>query len=265
MQRVQAAADAIAAYREGDVGFLALDRAERKNALSLAMWEAIPERLERLVADGVRVIVLRGARDLPFCAGADISEFEAVRASAEGARHYEAANVTAFDAIANCAVPTLAMIRGFCMGGGIGLATACDLRIAAAGAQFAIPPGRLGLAYPPQAIRYIVAAMGPAAAKDLLFTARRIGAEEAFAIGLLNRLVPPAALEAETEALAGAIAANAPLSLRAGKLAINHAAGYPRATLDAALSAADLCFDSEDYREGRTAFLAKRSAAFLGR
>jgi enoyl-CoA hydratase/carnithine racemase len=188
-----------------------------------------------------------------------------VRANAEGARAYEEANVVAFDAIAACPLPTIAMIRSFCMGGGMGLAAACDLRVASESAEFAIPPGRLGLAYPPSAIRYIVAAIGAANAKDLLYTARRIKAAEAEKLGLINRLVAEDALESEVEKLAQAIAENAPLSLKAGKLAINHAAGYGFAGgMDAVMAAADRCFDSADYREGRAAFLEKRKAQFRG-
>lgn len=251
---------------KGSLGYLILDRPERKNALSFAMWQEVTRRVNEFAADrAVRVVILRGAGDLPFCAGADISEFETVRANAEGARAYEEANVVAFDAIAACPLPTIAMIRGFCMGGGMGLAAACDLRVASESAEFAIPPGRLGLAYPPSAIRYIVAAIGAANAKDLLYTARRVKAPEAEKLGLINRLVPEAALESEVEALAMAIAENAPLSLKAGKLAINHAAGYEfAADMAAVKEAADRCFDSADYREGRRAFLEKRKAQFRG-
>jgi enoyl-CoA hydratase/carnithine racemase len=251
---------------KGPVGTLILDRPERKNALSFDMWKEVTRHITAFGENkALRVVVLRGARDLPFCSGADISEFETVRANAEGARAYEEANVVAFDAIAACPLPTIAMIRSFCMGGGMGLAAACDLRIASESAEFAIPPGRLGLAYPPSAIRYIVAAIGPSNAKDLLYTARRVKAAEAEKLGLINRLVGEAALESEVEKLAAAIAENAPLSLKAGKLAIDYAAGYDFAnSRQAVKDAADRCFDSADYREGRSAFLEKRKAQFRG-
>lgn len=266
MHATQPANPYVRAEIKGPVGYLILDRPERRNALSFAMWK----ETARLIGafgenESLRVAVLRGAGDLPFCSGADISEFETVRANAEGARAYEDANVVAFDAIAACPLPTIAMIRSFCMGGGMGLAAACDLRIASESAEFAIPPGRLGLAYPPSAIRYIVAAIGPSNAKDLLYTARRVKAQEAEKLGLINRLVTEAALESEVEKLAHAITENAPLSLKAGKLAINHAAGYPFANdMKAVNDAADRCFDSADYREGRSAFLEKRKAQFKG-
>ncbi len=251
---------------KGPVGYLILDRPERKNALSFAMWKEVAKLIGEFGANkALRVVVLRGAGDLPFCAGADISEFETVRANAAGARAYEDANVVAFDAIAACPLPTIAMIRSFCIGGGMGLAAACDLRIASESAEFGIPPGKLGLAYPPSAIRYIVAAIGPSSAKDMLYTARRVKAAEAEKLGLINRLVPEGALEPEVETLANAIAENAPLSLKAGKLAINYAAGYEFARdMKAVKDAADRCFDSADYREGRSAFLEKRKAKFQG-
>lgn len=266
MHMTQPAKSNIRTEIKGPIGYLIIDRPERKNALSFQMWKEITQRINEFGGNrSLRVVVLRGAGDLPFCAGADISEFETLRANAEGARAYEDANVVAFDAVAACPVPTIAMIRSFCMGGGMGLAAACDLRIASESAEFAIPPGKLGLAYPPAAIHYIVAAIGPSRAKDLLYTARRVKAGEAEKLGLINRLVAEDVLESEVEKLARAIAENAPLSLQAGKLAINHAAGYPAANdLQAVKDAADRCFDSADYREGRSAFLQKRKAQFRG-
>lgn len=266
MHATQPVSTQVRAEIKGPIGYLILDRPERKNALSFEMWKEVTRRVTEFGANrALRVLILRGAGDLPFCTGADISEFETVRANAEGARAYEEANVVAFDAIAACPLPTIAMIRSFCMGGGMGLAAACDLRVASESAEFAIPPGRLGLAYPPSAIRYIVAAIGAANAKDLLYTARRVKAAEAEKLGLINRLVADDALESEVEKLAQAIAENAPLSLKAGKLAINHAAGYGFAGgMDAVMAAANRCFDSADYREGRAAFLEKRKAQFRG-
>lgn len=263
---MQSAKSYVRAEIKGPVGYLIIDRPERKNALSFEMWKEVAKLIREFGANkDLRVAVLRGAGSLPFCSGADISEFETVRANAEGARAYEDANVVAFEAIAACPLPTIAMIRSFCIGGGMGLAAACDLRIASESAEFGIPPGRLGLAYPPSAIQYIVAAIGPSNAKDMLYTARRVKAPEAEKLGLINRLVAEDALESEVEKLANSIAENAPLSLKAGKLAINHAAGYDFANdVKAVKDAADRCFDSADYREGRSAFLEKRKARFTG-
>ncbi|MBX3280828.1 MAG: enoyl-CoA hydratase/isomerase family protein [Acidobacteria bacterium] len=266
MQNTHPVKKQIRAEINGPIGYLIIDRPERKNALSFDMWKEVARIVREFGANrDLRVVILRGAGDLPFCSGADISEFETVRANAEGARAYEDANVVAFDAIAACPLPTIAMIRSFCMGGGMGLAAACDLRIASESAEFAIPPGKLGLAYPPSAIQYIVAAIGPSNAKDLLYTARRLKAPEAEKLGFINRLVAEDALEKEVQEIAATIAANAPLSLKAGKLAINFAAGYEFANdKNAVKEAADRCFDSADYREGRSAFLGKRKAQFKG-
>lgn len=259
--------DRIRIERDGAIGVLAIDNPAKRNALDLGMWTAIPGLMADLAADGtVRVIVVRGAGPLAFAAGADISEFSTVRASAEGGQAYEAANLAAFEAVAGCPKPVIAMIRGFCLGGGLGLALSCDLRIAAHGAQFGIPAGRLGVGYPPAALAYAVAALGAMRAKELFFTARRIDAAEADGLGLLTRLVAEADLERETRALADAIAANAPLTLRAAKAGIDAAAGLPGAATAAELQRlAAACFDSDDYREGRTAFLAKRDPSFRGR
>ena len=252
---------------QGAVAFLLIDNGSRRNAFDLAMWQALPEIAAAVEADPqARVLVIRGAGDLAFASGADITEFSTVRATAAGGRAYEEANVAAFDAVARCRKPVIAMIRGFCLGGGLGLALACDLRIAAEGAQFGIPAGRLGVGYPPQAYAYAVAAVGAMRAKELFFTARRLGTDEALAAGLLTRVVAPEDLEETTVALATAIAANAPMTLAAAKAGIDAAAGLPGAPTAEALQAmAAACFDSDDYREGRTAFLEKREPRFTGR
>lgn len=244
-----------------------IDNAERRNAFDYSMWRALPSILSGLDADeAVRVVVLTGAPSLPFCSGADISEFSTVRATAEGGRAYEQSNVDAFDALSRLGKPVIAAIAGFCMGGGMGLAAACDLRIAAEGSIFGIPAGRLGVGYPPAAMTYVVSAVGAQTAMDLFFTARRIDAQEARAAGFVSRVLPKDGFDAAIDAIAGGVAANAPLTLRAAKAAIRLAARLPQA-----LSAQDCetlaaaCFDSADYVEGRTAFLEKREPKFAGR
>ena len=252
---------------EGGVARVLIDNSERRNAFDFSMWRALPAIMRRLdESSDVRVVVLTGAPSLPFCSGADISEFSTVRATAQGGRDYEQSNVEAFDALSQISKPVIAAIAGFCMGGGMGLAAACDLRIAAEGAVFGIPAGRLGVGYPPSAMKYIVAAVGPQNAMDLFFTARRIDAEAAKATGFLSRVLPRDGFDVAISELAAGVAENAPLTLRAAKAAIRTAAQMPGAsTIEQCEALAGVCFDSADYAEGRAAFLEKREPKFSGR
>ncbi|WP_306030761.1 enoyl-CoA hydratase [Stappia sp. MMSF_3263] len=251
---------------EGQIGWIVIDNERRRNALTLAMWAAIPEAVARLCADPEpRVIVLRGAGDDTFVAGADISEFATVRRDAASARAYEAANAAAFDALREASLPTIAMVRGFCLGGGFGLAAACDLRIADATARFGIPAARLGVGYPPSAIADVVRLVGPSRAKLLFFTARQFGASEAQGLGIVDTLATDTPLEQATRDLAQAIAQGAPLTLKAAKAGIDaltaHLSDEELATCQAL---ADACFDSADFAEGRAAFMEKRTPRFTG-
>ncbi len=237
----------------------------RMNALTSAMWGALPTLVAQAVADAsVRVIILRGDGTNAFCAGADISEFETAR-SGDAVHAYDKLNHDAFEALSNCAKPTIALIHGFCLGGGLGLALACDLRVAGPTAQFAIPAAKLGIAYNPRWIEPILRAVSPTTAKLILFTGRRFKAPEALAMGLLTVLAEPDAVEATALALAAEIGANAPLSVAAAKAMINalsQTTGTPDlATLDRHVAA---CFSSADYAEGRRAFMDKRKPEFKG-
>ncbi|MBS8262698.1 enoyl-CoA hydratase [Roseibium polysiphoniae] len=251
---------------DGSIGWLVVDNTAKRNALSLAMWKQVSAAVDRLVADpNVRVIVVRGAGETSFVSGADISEFEQTRSTAAAAKAYDVINVAAFRALKHAAKPTIAMIRGHCLGGGLGLALACDLRIAAAGSVFGIPAARLGIAYPLDAMSDIVEAVGPATAKRLLFTAERIGAEEALRIQLIGEAVAEADLDARIAALCTQLANNAPLTQAAAKLAINAiAAGCQDDAMALAAKAAETCFESRDFAEGRDAFLEKRQPNFSG-
>ncbi|RME96220.1 MAG: enoyl-CoA hydratase, partial [Alphaproteobacteria bacterium] len=212
----------------------------------------------------IRVIILQGAGERAFSAGADISEFGEAR-TGDAAQAYDALNHAAFDAVMDCAKPTIAKIKGFCMGGGLELALCCDLRVAAEGSSFAIPAARLGIGYNARWIRPLLSALSASRAKEILFTGERFDHMQAREIGLINRLCSPDALEEETVRLAQTIAENAPLSVRAAKAAIDEFLKRPEnpdyALLDRLVAE---CFASEDYVEGRTAFAEKRKPVFRG-
>ncbi|MCK7614566.1 enoyl-CoA hydratase-related protein [Roseibium sediminicola] len=250
----------------GAAAELWLNAPAKKNALPLSAWQAVPARLDRLREDpAIRVCIVRGAGGRSFCAGADISEFEAIRSTPEAAKHYDAINVAAFKALKTLPVPVIAAIEGPCLGGGLGLALACDLRIAARSAYFAIPAARLGLAYPPEALGDLLEAVSPSDAKALLFTAERLSAEKALRIGLINEVVEDTELDRRIELLCATLCANAPLSLKAAKRAINRlAAPAAAAELDTLFEDAETCINSADYREGCRAFLDKRAPRFTG-
>jgi len=249
------------------LAWLIVDNPARRNAVSKAMWQAIPERLDEVAANPeIRVLILRGAGEKTFVSGADISEFETTRRDARTAADYEQRNASAFADLRNLAIPTIAMIRGFCLGGGMGLAAACDLRVAARGSVFGIPAARLGVGYPPDAYRDVVRLVGASAAKRLFFTADRIDAEAALALGLIDLMIEEEDLETYTQSLAATIADNAPLTIRAAKKAIDLITGDPaEADWQALQEMTDRCFDSADFAEGRTAFLEKRRPKFVGK
>lgn len=247
------------------VATIVINRPARKNAVTQAMWMEIAASVDRLSVDpAVRVIVLRGAGH-DFSAGADIGEFDTLRGDADSARTYEATNSAAFAALRNAALPVIAAIRGFCFGGGFGLAAACDLRIATADAQFAVPAARLGLAYPQDAMTDIVWAAGEQMARYLTYTAGRIDAQAALSAGFLLKIVEADRFETRVDEISRSIAQNAPLSVRASKAAIRAALSHDPAEVAAAQAAGDATFLSDDYAEGRAAFHGLRTPAFKGR
>jgi enoyl-CoA hydratase len=252
--------------KDGAIGWMIFNNPERRNAVSLDMWRAIPEVLAAFEADPeVRVVVFVGAGDRAFVSGADISQFEAERNDASAEARYSGASAAANVAMAGISKPTIAMIRGYCIGGGLALALTCDLRICTEDSRFAIPAARLGLGYGFGGVKALIDVVGPAIAKEILFTARQFSAEEALRIGLVNRVASRDELEPLVREYAAMIGANAPLTVRAAKIAAREALRDPEkrrlADVEAAVAA---CFDSADFKEGRTAFMEKRPPAFRG-
>jgi enoyl-CoA hydratase len=253
--------------RDGAVATVVFNRPRKRNSISLAMWTEIARVTNALAGDDeVRAIVYRGAGTQAFASGADISEFEENRKDTATALHYGAQTEAAWTAIRACPKPTVAMIFGYCMGGAMAVAMACDLRFAAEGSRFGIPAARLSIIYGADAVGQLVDLVGPAYAKDILFSARTVGDREALAIGFIQRLVPAEELVATTMEYLRRVADNAPLTIRGAKLAVEaRLEGFPPASRQRLRELALHAFESQDYKEGTRAFLEKRAPRFQGR
>lgn len=251
--------------RRGRLASIVLSNPGKRNAMRLAMWDALGDVCEALAqADDLGVVTVEGQGDRAFVAGADISEFGETRADAASSARYNAAVKRAEDALETLPVPTVALIRGWCVGGGLALALRCDLRLARDDARFAITPAKLGLGYGYDGVAALRRRLSYAAVADLLFSGRKVGAEEAMAMGLCERVIATDAFAEEAAAYVATLEGNAPLTLRALKAALVELdSPVPdRARVDAMVAA---CFDSADYREGQRAFAEKRAPRFEGR
>jgi enoyl-CoA hydratase/carnithine racemase len=258
--------DKMLSRKEGSVGYLTFNNPERHNAVSLEMWEAASDYLADFAADpAIRVAVLTGAGGKAFVSGADISKFESERSSKEAIDRYNVAVDKANSAVYEFPKPTIAMIQGYCIGGGVGLALACDLRICSDNSRFGVPAAKLGLGYGFAGIKKLVDVVGPSFAKEIFFTARQFSAAEAAAMGLVNRVLPGDELEKYVKDYAETIGGNAPLTVDSVKYIVGQAL-TPESQRDLK-KCADLvaqCFASSDYIEGRTAFMEKRKPRFKG-
>ena len=258
--------DKMLSRKEGGVGIVTFNNPERLNAVSLDMWEATKRILDDFAADdAIRVVVLTGAGGKAFVSGADISRFQSERANLEAARSYSAKSEAAYNSIYEFPKPTIAMIRGYCIVGGLGLATCCDLRIATDNSRFAVPAAKLGIGYGYVGLRRLVDIVGPAFAKEIFYTARQFDAQEALAMGLINRAVPSAELENAVKTITDMICANAPLTIQAVKFTVNEIVkDESKRNVARTVEMVERCYTSNDFTEGRTAFMEKRKPAFTG-
>jgi enoyl-CoA hydratase/carnithine racemase len=258
--------DKMLARKEGGVGILTFNNPERHNAVSLEMWEATKRILDGFAADDdIRVVVLTGAGGKAFVSGADISKFENERATLEASRAYNVKSDAAYSSVADFPKPTIAMIKGYCIGGGVGLAVCCDLRVCSDNSRFAVPAAKLGLGYGYSGLKRLVDIVGPSFAKEIFYTARQFDAQEAHAMGLVNRVVPAAELEAYVKSITDMICANAPLTIKAVKFTVGELLkDESKRNLARSVELVEQCFASRDYTEGRTAFMEKRKPVFTG-
>jgi enoyl-CoA hydratase/carnithine racemase len=267
MISLQLTTDRMLAHSDGGTGWITFNNPARHNAISLEMWRGLAEALEQFADDdAVRSVVMQGAGEKAFVSGADISEFDSKRSSAAQKAQYGEVAALANRWLARFDKPIIGLIRGYCIGGGLATALAADVRFATPDSQFGIPAARLGLGYDYSGIAKLARVVGPSAARDILFSARFMDAEEALRIGLINFIVERSEVDAAVQAYADKIAGNAPLTLRAAKAALD---AFERGSREADVAAVqiqvDACFDSEDYKEGRRAFREKRPPQFVGR
>jgi enoyl-CoA hydratase len=258
--------DKMLSRKEGGVGYVIFNNPERHNAVSLDMWAATSEILEGYRNDNeVRIVVFTGAGGKSFVSGADISRFEKERSSEDAIKHYNATVSKANQTVYEFPKPTIAMIKGYCIGGGLGLALCCDLRIASDGSKFGVPAAKLGLGYAYSGLKRLVDVVGPAFAKEIFYTGRQFDANEAREMGLVNRVVPADELETYVQKYADTIAGNAPLTLKAVKFIVGETVkDESQKDFARADEMVQACFRSNDYIEGRRAFMEKRKPVFTG-
>jgi enoyl-CoA hydratase/carnithine racemase len=259
--------DKIIARKEGAMGWVIFNNPEKRNAMSLEMYEATAAAMEGYAKDpDIRVVILRGGGEKAFISGADISQFKDRRSNPEQVQAAEKISERCNRSIRDCPKPVIAMIRGYCMGGGLGLAVACDLRIASDDSRFGIPAAKLGVGYRFSGIRRLSELVGPSFTAEIFYTGRQFNAQEALQMGLVNRVLPVAELEKYVMDYAATLTGNAPLTIAAVKRSLIELHKDPaERDLAACQKMVDDCFASEDYKEGQAAFMEKRKPVFKGR
>jgi len=259
--------DPLLLHKDPPLAWITFNRPERRNAISFEMWQALPDLVAQVAEDNeLRVLLIRGAGEEAFISGADISQFGKVRSDASTTVEYDRASGAALASLATLEKPVIAMIHGFCFGGGCSVAVMCDLRLCSDDARFCIPAARLGVAYPVErGVERLVHVVGAANATEILTTARVYNAEEAYHIGLVNRVLPKAELETYTRDYALKMADNAPLSVAAHKFFVRESAKAANLRdMEKIRAWSARCFNSADYKEGVAAFMGKRRPKFRG-
>jgi enoyl-CoA hydratase len=253
--------------KRGAVGWIVFNQPAKRNAINGAMWRGIPKAMAQYDADPeVRCVAFRGAGTEAFASGADISEFDEIRAQKSSVAEYDGLLDQVLHSIQDSRKPSVAMIYGFCMGGGLEVALACDLRYCGRSAQFGIPAAKLGLAYNVEGHKRLIETVGHARAREIMFLGRRYNAEEGLAMGLVNQVFHDAELDSAAGGIITQLCENAPLSIANSKTIIEEyvkASGAPdEANMTAAI---ERCAKSSDYQEGRRAFMEKRKPLFKGK
>lgn len=259
--------DQMLATKDGGIGWIVFNNPAKRNALTHEMRLAVLEIFDAFEADDdIRVIVLKGAGDKAFVSGADISQFDAKDKDAEWHQQREITSRRAWERYGQCPKPVIAMIHGYCLGGGLLVALNSDLRIVSDDAQFGAPAARLGIAYPYDGVRKLIDSVGPIKAKEILFTGQRYTASQAYQMGLINEVVPASELETRVREIAGILCENAPLSMRASKIMVDEIGNDPsERDMTRCAAAAEACARSDDLAEGKRAFREKRKPVFTGR